>query len=73
MKWVKTVSGQLKKWTIGIRRFPTFLGFGIVMCVYLSYSIQADVEVEGRVFWSLWLAALISMATEIYLETYEGS
>lgn len=73
MKWVNAVSGQLKKWTIGIRRFPGFLGFGIAMCAYLSYHIQTDGEPEGRVFWSLWIAALISMATEIYLETYEGS
>ena len=70
MKWVETISGYLNKWTIGIRRLPVLLFYGLFLCAYLSIQIHNDQEPQSRLFWALWIGAMVSLLVSVYMENY---
>ena len=57
----------MDNWNQKVTRFTFLWSF---LCAYLSIQIHNDQEPQSRLFWALWIGAMVSLLVSVYMENY---
>lgn len=68
MKPAAYIREHLENWIAASKRFPVFVVWVSMLCIYLSFAILLDVEPEACVVWALAISSLISLNLSVFGE-----